>query len=817
MNKQLLNFLLLILTLFAMACAPEVKKTQIPDNKPLFGPKQTDVTLRFNGDPKLSEKLLSFKEQTFATADIFNTSENLWLLSYQLNRPNMGKLALQLQNAISNNKETSLGVGFESSPFAMAVLKEAKPEVIKELDAILKRIDAQLRLIIALLDSRTHSAPKGSRLPFNEFPRLVKERLLEEVTYLSNHSVEPIIIDSIKSAINNEVVPILQKSEPFIAELLNAQTLEKTLKALEKIFLVYQYHPTQEINQDLEFGYNIAHSIDNMKTEQAALTLIVQFWRLMTPKERLENFKPASSDLYEYLRARTESELNCLASDSCLDLIILVGKKKIFSGLRDYGLIKLQTTFNQGARSIVIEKIETKLPSEVAIIPQSMKQQIIPRLQQKTKDVLKIRNEFDGFLRGLLLGWAKQNLYTDQYQNVPLMEKNQIRLGLDDGKPVISSPSSAEPKFDFQTAGASFALTSLRWNSHSDVQPLNHSRTINIMRSMIDQINKLLVTYEQQPSDSLPKNKKYFDALATGELLRGLSKISYHLRDFEPTVFDLHLGRVQIGELDIDSLPRELAQRPLFPKETFYALAIGNAALLLKNLSTTPSPVFTVDTEEKIQWLDRAIDNPDSPNVMAGVVDIINGKRSQLVKSLSLSKFLMGLISFYKATENLDKTQAPRLLEKNGDGKTNLQVIMESRADIRSLILGLSNFLSHQIKTADGATLHSIHINETVVKNTGILFLDDQVQSIEALLDSYELLQTNMYLWSAIDTYYALNRKLWDPAVDFYYADSQRSQVSFAQRIATLHMIARLKNFLTGASKDQAERILHVNTRAFAR
>lgn len=815
MKKSFLTLLIISSSVLAISCAPEVKHLAPPHTKPHFGPKQADAVLRFNGDPRLYEKLPSFKEQNLPTSEVLNTVENLLRLSYQENLPLMAKMAHQIQHSIYANSENIRSVGFEQSPYAKAIFEESGPEVRKELNAILKQVDYQQKLVSSLLDQRTIPAPKEARYPFAQFTKMVRDRLSNEVNFLKSNRVEPIIVDGLKQAIASEVLPKLDLSEPHIQTLLAAKTLERTLNALEKIFTTFQYTPAKELVEKIEFGYQVSHSIEGIHSEQSALTLIVQFWNMMTPAERIENFKPNSKDLYDYLVERNEHELKCLASDSCLDLMILIAKKKIFAGLREYGLAKLQDTFNNGARAIVIEQIERTTPQELAIIPQEIKKQVLPRIREKVVEITKIRDDFGGFLRNILLGWAKQNLYSAQSQTLPLLEKNQVRMALNNGKPSLSTPPNTDGNFRAQTVGSSFALTALRWSA-TDAQVMGNGRNVALFRSMMEQINKLLLTYEQRPLEGQARNKKQFDAFATGELIRGISLLSYHLRDWEPTVFDLHLGRVQIGELQIDALPNDIAQQNMFPKETFYALAIGNAGLQLKALSSAPSPVFTVDTENKIQWLDKATDNPNSPNVMAGVVDIINGKRSQLVRSSSLSKFLSALIQFYNATDKLDQTKAPRLLEKNASGKTSLDVILQSRTDIRDLIIGLSNFLSHQIKSDDGATLHSININETVVKNVGVLYLEDQINSINALLDSYEMFQTKIYLWSAIDTYYALNRTLWNPDADFYYSDTDKNSPNFPQRIATLRVLARLKEFLPVSSKQQTERILQINTKAFS-
>lgn len=805
---------IILITLPFVACAPAVKHPAPPNTKPHFGPQQTDSTLRFNGPPTLYEKLPSFSEQTFATADIINGVEDLRQLSLILGQSPIAQLGQQILSAIYNNNNLIKSVGFEKSPYADAILRETKPQALQEIEQVLRQIDSQKKLIIALLNSRANPPRKDARLPFTEFPSQVKSSLVAEVNFLAQHGVESYIIDSIRKAMATEIYPRLAQAEPLIKQLMQAPTLNSTLLLLEKIFSVFDFKPDKELKTDIDFGYSVAHEIDQMSSEQEALTLIVKFWRLMTPQERLENFRATSPELYEYLRERTPPDLTCLASDSCLDVVILLGKRQIFAGLRDYGLSKLQKTFNRGAISIVIEKIESTTPKEIANIPLAMKDQIVPRIVTQTEELVNIRDHFDSFLRQALESWAKNTIYSSQRRALPLLESPQLRLKMNLGKPEIIGTTNSNISYEAQTIGSSLALTALRWKL-IDPNSQGGSHTINLMRNMIETINKMLLTYDQYSNRVSAREPKQFDTASTGELLRGLSLISHHLRDYQPSIYDSNLGKIKIRELDIDIVPEKIADQPLFPKDAAFAMAIGTAALRLQSLNTTPSPIFTVDTENKIHWLDRAVENPNSPNIMAGVVDVINGKRSQLVKSSNLSKFLAGLVAFYTATEELEKTKAPRLLETGADGKTNLASILESREDIRDLIIGLSNFLSHQIKNKNGSTIHAINLNDSNPAGDGTLYLEDQINSIDALLDSYELLHTNMYLWSAIDTYFAMNQRLWNSKTDFYFSDSKENPPNFFQRVHALKVIARLKNYIDGTSRQQAERILFVNTKAF--
>jgi hypothetical protein len=809
--------LIYLLSFMIISCAPDVKQPALPDIKPLLGPKQVDANLKFNADTRLYEKITNFSEQNISTPEILNTIETLWSLSFKVNKPAMINFAQQLQTAVYGNSENIKTVSFDESPYAQALLNETQSLVKPKLEEVLKRLEIQQRLIGALLDARTGRAAKNSRASFLMFPTMVKEKLFSEIDYMNKNEVDPLIIETIKKTVLTEVLPSLDDAVPAVKTVIDAKSLQETLVKLEQVFAILKYTPQKEILDQLILGHKISHAIDTMETEQAGLTLIIQFWRMMTPAQRIEHIRNKSIELYDYLKERSDSDLTCLASDSCLNVILLIGKKRIFAGIREYGFGNLQAAFNRGAHTYVIDLVEETLPGEIALIPQEMKRQIIPRVAAKSRELLYIHDNYESFLKKTLSGWAKKNISVNNTSMIPLMEKHQLRWTMKNGIPTVNPMSESIADFKGQTFGASFSVTAQRWNAlYAQPNPTNGPNA-NLMTNMLEQINKLLLTYDQRPLENKTDIKKQFNALNTAELIRGLSLISTHLRDYEKTIFDAHLGKITVANLHIEDIPQDISEQSLFPKDTFFALAIGNAALQLQALTSNLSPLFTVDTENKIHWLDKMEDNPKSPNVMAGVVDIINGKRAQMVECQSLSKFLSALIEFYKATENLGQTKASRLLEKNSNGKSNVEIILENREQIHDLILGLSNFLSHQIKNENGASLHSIDINETLVKTTGTVYLDDQIGTIEALLDSYELLQTNMYLWSAIDTYYAMNQSLWNPTADFYFSDSQKNGAKFSQRISALHAIARLKEYLPEASQKQAERILHVNTKAFGK
>ena len=330
------------------------------------------------------------------------------------------------------------------------------------------------------------------------------------------------------------------------------------------------------------------------------------------------------------------------------------------------------------------------------------------------------------------------------------------------------------------------------------------------MRSMLECINQLLVTYDNRTRIG-NNSKKQFDTRTTSEIIRGLSLMSHHLRDYAPTFYDFHLGKVLIGELNIESLPLELANQQLFPKESFFALSIGSAALQLKALTNSPSPIFTINTDNKIQWLDKLNSDSSKPNIIAGVVDIIDGQPLNIVKSANLANLLRAIILFYQATDSIELTKSSRLLEKNSKGKPYLTTILESRNDIRNLILGISNFLSSEIRRVDGAVLHSMQIKETIFSDSDFIDLEDQNTSIQALLDSYELFKNEIYLWSAIDIFYAMNHSLWNPRINFYFANSDHKPVSFSQKVAVLVTLARIKALLPFESRDQIDRILNSN------
>jgi hypothetical protein len=124
-------------------------------------------------------------------------------------------------------------------------------------------------------------------------------------------------------------------------------------------------------------------------------------------------------------------------------------------------------------------------------------------------------------------------------------------------------------------------------------------------------------------SESAGKN---VSVKAQAELLRGLAAMTRYFRDWKKNGFDDSLGAVQVGHL-IKDLPAGSVTSGLFPKDSFFALGVANAASILTNMTKRLSPVFLIDITRKTTWANDRSDDSDQPATMAGIVDIVGGKR----------------------------------------------------------------------------------------------------------------------------------------------------------------------------------------------
>jgi hypothetical protein len=312
-----------------------------------------------------------------------------------------------------------------------------------------------------------------------------------------------------------------------------------------------------------------------------------------------------------------------------------------------------------------------------------------------------------------------------------------------------------------------------------------------------------MVNSFQAVGDAYEKN---FSASAYAEQLKGLSQMINFTADWKKTGFEDSLGKIQAQELTSE-LENPALARPLFPKEMLFALNLGDAAVLLKNITKKSTPVFLITLNDKTIWADQYQPGGKETAIMAGLVDIKEGQRATTVQGQDVAKFLLAIHEFLKATEGVGRTRSAILLEKDLYGMTPLQALLEGREELKLLTVALANFISSQMVNDQSVVQPSYSVLKMQTTYDKNFQVEDQAFAIRALFSAWEITGMETYLWSAQEIYFAMNKNAFDSR-EHFYVNGDGSPLSFPQKVNTLRALVELKASLPPSSQNQLARMV---------
>lgn len=154
----------------------------------------------------------------------------------------------------------------------------------------------------------------------------------------------------------------------------------------------------------------------------------------------------------------------------------------------------------------------------------------------------------------------------------------------------------------------------------------------------------------------------------------------------------------------------------VFPKDDFYALALGLASVPLRNLERGGVYVYTNDGEEgSYQDYLSGIFNNESANpiVQVAVADLTSDGMGNVVRAADLGQLIMAADEFISATDEFEKSENETILwvDENGE-RINYTAISEGRDLLYNFIIGLANFLSARMISSDGGVFSAYSIKD---------------------------------------------------------------------------------------------------------
>lgn len=841
------NYIKLIIAISFLfnACAPKAQNREFPQPTMDFGPRNHDTDLSSGlKEAELFKPTLAW-QGSVATASFFQQVENLMILGQKTGRAELTQTGLSWVEGFYNSSKTSSYADFSKSPFATLATTQTEGEVQKALHDVQVDLDRSRKLLrnnITEIGKNFSWPQKGASL---NHVIISAETFAEAVMIrIRSLGIPEVISEGVNTELKKQTSSLLTDVRGLANQLYSATLFSKALQLVEGAIVKFKVVLPPETQKSIQQGRLIAQDLDGLSTPQAGLTVLIDLWNILDAKERADYFQKENQSLYDFLAKQDAKDLSCLRLPDCSGGIINGIAKKIFilPKIEQYGLAQLHAKLNKATLQYMTVLIEQFAQEFVVTLPDSFVKKIDAGLVDKADELLSIQKNYPDYLKGLLGKWAGKNM--------PGTDGKVAGFEV----PVVSVQLSATHKMSVEAAASSLDLkantagTSMTANALF-LQNTPHQNDFK-MRTALSQVNKLIAIggYRDDekrlvPALMMPIEKtqaqldlmtftksnysyripdkikmldsfhaseepyaKDFSASAYAEQLKGLSQMLNFTADWKKTGFEESLGKVQAQELTTQIENPALA-RPLFPKDMLFALNIGDAAVLLKNITKKSTPVFLITLNNKTIWADQYQSGGEETAIMAGLVDIKDGQRATQVQGQDVAKFLLAIQEFLKATEGVERTRSSILLEKDEYGATPLQALLEGRKDLKLLTIALANFISSQL-VDEKSLVQSSYSLKTMQKVSSANFkVEDQAIAIRALVAAWEVTGMNAYLWTAHEIYYAMNKNAFSMKERFY-VNGDGSSLSFPEKMHTLRALVELQPSLPAASQNQLGRIL---------
>jgi len=587
--------------------------------------------------------------------------------------------------------------------------------------------------------------------------------ILEDISAASiNTDLKTQIIDSLKKQSESS----LAQPELLDKQLLAAKTLTQAVQILKQYIDSNQTILTPEDQLSLKNAEKLGTLVDQMNDEKNALQALAMAWSMLTAEERLQNFKSANEKLYDFLQKKSDSEIQCLINGDCDGFFKkLILKFGVYPAIKDYGVDNIKQTLTDKSLSQVNDNVQNQAFLTISVLDTNINQQITEQVQQSLKQLNEFKNEFANQIATGLGAKINANSLKMFLSNKSFdfsreftIATNQAML-LKDNDP-ITQVQLVEKLLQFMNTGTDYQKNSFIDSIKESLQAANPRFYINQNKS-----NESKINVKDQASA----------LLFYSQMLKQLS-------DWRNTPYDIGITEYKAQDFITLFQSPEL-NRLLFQKSELVGMALSLSAQVLKQIESEQSVIYLLDNNnQRISIKDYLNDASSSPLVHSAASDFKNGLRTDSTELSDLCMLIQAYSEYYSATENIQLSKSESL--KNSDLQNQ---VINSRRQIKLLILTLANFISNQLIN-DDKTLNA-SLNFQTGEKTKSLNSLDYAYAINALKIAFDITGIDIYKMSALELYYSLNK--------LYYSDSSRFyQTQLGQQNTKTHQDFLIKMFI---------------------
>lgn len=785
MNHRLVCTMILASTLFA-ACAPRTESINHEPNHLHVGPQKPDVDLHLDPDRRVAD--LTW-EAELPSAVILRLSENVLALRDSMNDRERTDWARNLVQSFPSNPQPLI-----SSSYTGIFFDKAEEMARKPIQEIMPVLNAAPEKVKKLLKGVRPAISKGERTSLEESVRRVFRFLRE----FDSAVKESNLMSAIKSALRARLKKNIELESLALSGVRRVNDSKTILSAIENLKQTLSSlgialpSETRQMLADVE---QMGRSINEFRTTRETLSALIEVWLYLSPSERLAKIKPASPELYDYLNEQSVDDLRCLQSPICLDPTQWLARTLVINPkIEAYGIERIRSMLNSKGAEAVKEQVAVLARNQVRETPTIIADLVASEVRKTQSFIKSIASDLKGDLRNRFERWAERSFDANGPSILnPHPVQGVIKFS-SDGTVMLTwaQADSVSP----ENSGAFDAIAPALWTELADSDP-SMARGL-----MLTAVSALSDQYKGQ-GEPMPDKLETVSARAYAERVRGFARLAMGFREFQRTPFDKLVGNVMATELypelDIDDL-----RTSIFPKSAFFALSFKSLFKNLLSATGKHSQIFVIDANNRVSRASEQRSENDPPPVMAGIADRDGNDLAETVRSEDVARYLIAMADVYESTRGIERTASEYLLEPDKKtGKSPRDEIIKGRQDIKKLVLGLANYLSHQFRAGGEFVVRELVI-ETQKPVDNQITLVDQMLAVRALVAASDVLGNDLYRWEAADLVSSLNRRYYRRDLGFY-ARARDTSVSPIVLLEGLRALDSVAPYLPTVSRHQIE------------
>ncbi len=799
------------------SCAPKLKSKDYPETQKEFTTSQKDVDLEVGqlGAADLLKHLSA--DQQMKTGELFRSVKGLYSLSDSHDRPALKVLAAGINDQFYTSVNTTAKVRFEQSPIVQAALGYGK-----------QYADLASKLL-SLIEGSVSSYPWPKDIKFKSY-ELESKKYLNWVIAQARKELKAKGIKLSNESIADGVKPILQLFndqqtgfDGTVAEIQNPESAAMAASSLTDFYDTLGLDLTNDNFADLAkvdaAVQALAPKIDAI-TDKASADAVVADSKALLSAAELKEIE-STSDPVAIKAALTKAVLNSalvateataakftlpqlpnqLLSLGATQLGIELEQIKAIAANPKEFIQKLAAKFGEDQLASAPAGITGIESSEIDIVFQSNNLKISGI---KSKELKTSAEAIGASLSNSIAKVIEsQNNMADNASGNVSDEENK-KASQENNALLVSQLNKLVLLGGFRTEDDSVAsYTTSQDERSTPVEVLNKDASSNMVSAVSDE---LIIKKNLTPLST----GKNVSVRGQAALLQGLSDTISYLRDWKKSKngFEEGLGAFTIADAlklgEVIPADTEVTEGPfmmkMFDKSTMFAFAIANAATVLGNTQKAMTPFYLVSRNEKVKWMDDGRDS--GTRATAGIVDIVNGRRTSITKIGDIARYILAVSSFLNATDGIEKTKSSLLKSPDETGRRKLDDLIEAREKLKMLLTALANMLSGTLQQADGS--FAAQFNVETRKTSGHASAVDTALAIEALVKVGNEFEAQVYSTAAIEGYFAMNRTLWNKDLKFYAQEAGKQVVpSYNELISIINSIDTLAPHMPSESKSQ--------------